>query len=171
MKKLILLSVFTVFAVLSANAQKFALIDMEYICERIPEYVQGTAQLEKLSSQYQTEVEAMAAEVKTLFTDYQDNYAKLSDAQKAQKEEAIVSKEREVAELKRKYFGNDGEMAKQQQQLLGPIEDDVYEAVKQISERNGYSLVLDRASATSVIFASPRIDISDEVLSALGYSN
>lgn len=171
MRKGLLLAVFTVFTVISASAQKFALIDMEYICGKIPEYIQATEELEQLSAELQEEVEAKMKEVQQMYTDYQNNLSKFSDAQKTSKEEEIIKKEREVAELKRQYFGNDGEMAKRQQQLIGPIENDIYEAVKLLSERNEYSLVLDRASATSVMFASPRIDISNDVLSTLGYSN
>ena len=95
----------------------------------------------------------------------------MSAAQKSQKEEAIIAKEKEAAELRKKYFGPEGEMAKKQQALINPIQDKIYEAVKQIAQQNGYDAVVDRSSAQSIIFASPRIDISNEVLSKLGYSN
>ena len=90
---------------------------------------------------------------------------------KTQREEAIVAKEKEAAELRKKYFGPEGEMAKKQEALITPIQDKIYEAVKQISEQKGYAAVVDRGSAQSIIFASPSIDISNEVLSRLGYSN
>ena len=101
---------------------------------------------------------------------YQKNAGNLNASQRTQKEEAIVAKEKEVAELRKKYFGPEGEMAQRQEALIAPIQDKVYEAVKQISQQKSYDVVIDRASATSVIFASPRIDISNEVLSILGYS-
>ena len=91
--------------------------------------------------------------------------------QRTQKEEAIVAKEREAADLRKKYFGPEGEMAQKEEALIAPIQNRIYEAVKQISIQKGYDAVIDRASATSIIFASPRIDISNEVLSKLGYSN
>ena len=94
----------------------------------------------------------------------------MSAAQRNQKEEAIIAKEKEVAELKNKYFGQEGVMAKKQEELMSPIQNNIYEVVKKISLEKGYDAVLDRASATSLIFASPRIDISDEVLRILGYS-
>ena len=95
----------------------------------------------------------------------------MSAAHKSQKEEAIIAKEKEAAELRKKYFGPEGEMAKKQHALINPIQDKIYEAVKQIAQQNGYDAVVDRSSAQSIIFASPRIDISNEVLSKLGYSN
>ena len=56
---------------------------------------------------------------------------------------------------------------------VGPTEvkEILLEAVKSISEGKGYQMVIDRASSANIIFASPRIDISNEVLSKLGYSN
>jgi outer membrane protein len=126
--------------------------------------------LEKLSQQYQKEIEAKAKEAENLYKAYQQTSGSLSDAQRTQKEEAIINKEKETAELKMKYFGPEGEMAKKQNELIAPIEDRIYEAVKQVSLQKGYDAVIDRASASSIIFASPNIDISNEVLLKLGYS-
>ena len=164
MKKAILLSLLFVACVFTASAQKFALIDMEYILKNIPAYEQANTQLNQASQQYQSEVEAKAKEAEALYKEYQKASASLSAAQKTQREEAIVAKEKEAAELGKKYFGPEGA-------LIAPIQDKIYEAVKQISEQKGYAAVVDRGSAQSIIFASPSIDISNEVLSRLGYSN
>ena len=94
----------------------------------------------------------------------------MNASQRTQREEAIVAKEKEAAELRQKYFGPDGEMSKKQEALINPIQDKIYEIVKQISIQKNYDAVIDRASAASIVFASPRIDISNEVLSRLGYS-
>lgn len=169
MKKKLLLLLWCIMGVVSANAQKFALIDMEYILEKIPAYQQANNQLNQLSQRYQKEIDAKAKEAENLYKAYQKNASSLSASQRNQQEEAIVSKEKEMMELRQKYFGPEGEMSKQQDKLISPIEDKIYEAVKQISLQKGYDAVLDRASATGLIFASPRIDISDEVLSKLGY--
>ena len=85
---------------------------------------------------------------------YQKSAGSLNASQRNQKEEAIVAKEKEVAELRKKYFGPEGEMAQKQETLITPIQDKVYEAVKRISQQKGYDAVIDRASATSIIFAS-----------------
>ena len=171
MKKIILLSLCCLAGIFAAQAQKFALIDMEYIMENIPEYQQANNELNAASQQYQKAVEAKAKEAETLYLAYQKASASLSVAQRTQREEAIVAKEKEAAELRKKYFGPEGEMAQKQEALITPIQDKVYEAVKQISVLKGYDAVIDRASASSIIFASPRIDISNEVLARLGYSN
>ena len=169
MKKIILLFV-CLLGMLTVQAQRFALIDMEYIMENIPAYQKANEELNLLSQQYQKAIEAKGKEAETLYVAYQKNAGNLNDSQRTQKEEAIVAKEKEVAELRKKYFGPEGEMAQRQEALIAPIQDKIYEAVKQISQQKSYDVVIDRASATSVIFASPRIDISNEVLSILGYS-
>lgn len=171
MKKSVLFLILLFVVSITASAQKFALIDMEYILKNIPAYELANAQLDKASKQYQSEVEVLGKEAQTLYTNYQSQLKTLSDAQKTKKEEEIVAKEKATAELKRKYFGPEGELAKQRDSSMKPIQDEIYNAVKAIAEQNGYAAIVDRASASSIIFASPRIDISNEVLAKLGYSN
>ena len=154
-----------------ANAQKFALIDMEYILKNIPTYERANEQLNQLSKRWQGEVEAIALEAQTLYKNYQSEAVFLSEEQKTKKEEEIVAKEKEAQELKRKYFGPEGELYKKRESLMAPIQDEIYIAVKEISDAKGYTMVIDRASAASIIYASPKIDISNEVLVKLGYSN
>lgn len=171
MRKTILF-MFLLFAVgITANAQKFALIDMEYILQNIPEYERANEELSQVSKQWQNEVEKVANEAKTLYKNYQSQIASLSEAQRGQREEAIVAKEKSAAELRRKYFGPEGELIKKRESLINPIQDEIYDVVKEIANQKGYAVVADRASASSIIFASPSIDISDEVLTKLGYSN
>jgi outer membrane protein len=93
----------------------------------------------------------------------------LSQEQKKTKQDQIMQKEKEAADLKKKYFGPEGELFKKRESLMSPIQEEIYNAVKEISELRGYSLVLDRASDTAIIFGSPKIDISNEVLDKLGY--
>lgn len=129
------------------------------------------AQLNQVSKKWQAEVDALTEEAQTLYKNYQSEAVFLSTEQKTKKEEEIVAKEKEAAELKKKYFGPEGELFKKRESLMAPIQDEIYNAVKDISDSKGYSLILDRASDTGIIFASPKIDISNEVLTKLGYSN
>ena len=171
MRKSVLLMILLFAVGMTASAQKFALIDMEYILKNIPAYERANEQLNQVSKKWQSEVEKVAEEAQKMFQDYQAKSSTLSAAQKTKTEDAIVAKEKEAAELKRNYFGPEGELAKMRDKLITPIQDDIYEAVKAISQQHGYDMVIDRASATGIIFANPRIDISDEILRKLGYSN
>ena len=143
----------------------------KYAAKQIPSYQQANQQMESLSKQWQSQIEAKANEAKKLYEDYQKSANTLSATQKTSKEEAIVAKEKEAAELRKQYFGPEGELMKKRQELISPIQDAIYNAVKEIATQRGYDAVIDRASAQSMIFASPRIDISNEVLAKLGYSN
>ena len=169
MKKIMLMLVMAVVAV-TANAQKFALMDMEYILKNIPAYERANEQLNQVSKKWQAEVEAINTEATTMYKNYQNEVVFLSQEQKKAKQEQIMQKEKEAADLKKKYFGPEGELFKKRESLMSPIQEEIYHAVKEISDLRGYSLVLDRASDTSIIFGSPKIDISNEVLEKLGYS-
>ncbi|BEG99842.1 OmpH family outer membrane protein [Bacteroides sedimenti] len=171
MKKSILLSVLLFAFSLAASAQRFALIDMEYILKNIPAYERANEQLNQISKRWQSEVETLSKEAETLYKNYQSEAVFLSEEQKKKKESEIVEKEKTAGELKRKYFGPEGELYKKRESLIKPIQDEIYNAVKSIAETKGYAAIIDRASATSIIFASPQIDISNEVLTKLGYSN
>lgn len=170
MKKIMTTYLFA-FMALMVNAQKFALIDMEYIMKNIPAYERANEQLNQVSKKWQAEVEALNTEAGTMYKNYQNEVVFLSQEQKKAKQEAIMKKEKEAGDLKKKYFGPEGELYKKRESLIAPIQEAVYNAVKEISDLRGYSLVLDRASDTGIIFASPKIDISNEVLGCLGYSN
>lgn len=170
MKKIILICLVSIFA-MTANAQKFALVDMEYILKNIPAYERANEQLNQTSKKWQAEVEALNTEASTMYKNYQNEVVFLSKEQKQAKQDAIMAKEKAASELKKKYFGPEGELYKKRESLMGPIQEEVYNAVKEISELRGYSLVLDRASDSGIIFGSPKIDISNEVLQKLGYSN
>ena len=170
MKKVILLSCLLWLCSLTGMAQKFALIDREYILKNIPAYEMTNEQLSQVSQKWQNEVEALQQEAQNMYKNYQSDLVFLSAEMKSQREEEIVKKEQEAQDLKRKYFGPEGELYKKRASLMKPIQDEIYNAVKEISEDKGYQIVWDRASAMSIIFASPKIDISNEVLIKLGYS-
>ena len=174
MRWMMLVALFTIHCSLFTNhavAQKFALVDMDYIFKNIPAYERANEQLNQVSKKWQAEVEAIQIEAQTLYKNYQNEVVFLSQEQKKARQDAIVAKEKEAADLKKKYFGPDGELFKKRSSLMAPIQEEVYNAVKDIADLRGYQLILDRASDQGIIFGSPKVDISNEVLSKLGYSN
>jgi outer membrane protein len=156
-------------ATLGIGAQKFALVDMEYVLKNIPAYERANEQLNQVSKKWQAEVEALNTEATTMYKNYQNEVVFLSQEQKKARQEQIMKKEKAASELKRKYFGPEGELFKKRESLMSPIQEEIYNAVRDISELRGYSLVVDRASNSGIIFGSPKIDISNEVLQKLGY--
>ena len=169
-KVMVLTALFTFhLSVFTAQAQKFALVDMEYILKSIPAYERANEQLSQVSKQWQTEVEALNTEAQTLYKNYQNEVVFLSQEQKKQRQDAIVEKERQAADLKKQYFGPEGELFKKRTALMSPIQEEIYNAVKDVADQRGYQLVLDRASDAGIIFGSSKIDISSEILRKLGY--
>ena len=169
-KKAIICVICAVFGTLTMQAQKFALIDMDYVLKNVPAYERANEQLSQVSKKWQAEVDALTTEAQTLYKNYQNELVFLSAEQKKTRQDAIMEKEKQAAELKRKYFGPEGELFKKRTSLMAPIQDEIYNAVKDIADLRGYQLVLDRASDAGIIFGSPKIDISNEVLQKLGYS-
>ncbi len=170
MKKLIISLALAMTAVLGASAQKFALVDMDYILRNVPSYEMANEQLNQVSQRWEREVTELSKEAETMYKNYQSEMIFLTDDQKKSREEELVAKEKQVTDLRYKYFGPEGELFKKRQSLMKPIQEDVYNAVKAVSEEKGYQVIFDRASSQSIVFASPKIDVSNEVLAKLGYS-
>ncbi len=170
MKKVLsVIGLFMIVTVGNGYAQKYALIDMEYILGKIPAYENSNRQLENSSKEWQSEVDKASKEVEEMYKKYQADLVFLTGEAKTKRENEIVAKENAINELRNKYFGPQGELFQRRQAFMKPLQDNIYEAVKEIATVNGYLLVLDRASANAIIFASPSIDISDQVLRRLGY--
>ncbi|WP_278832940.1 OmpH family outer membrane protein [Porphyromonas cangingivalis] len=172
MKRLLLtiaLLMGSLFGVAQAQNANYALIDMQYLSSKLPAYKKATEQLKEMTEKWEKEINAYREEAKKMYISYQKDMARLSSQAKVEREDAIVNVEERVRQLQQKYFGPKGELAKKQEELIKPIQDNIYEAVKLISARRGYLMVLDRASVTGIIFADPKADISNDVLAVLGY--
>jgi len=173
MKKLIVLAVVSVFAILPtmAQQQRFAFVDTEYILNNIPAYRSAQAQIDRMSADWQREIEAIFAEVENLYKTYQAERVMLSEDMRRRREEEIVNKEQSVRDLQRKYYGPDGELVKRQQELMKPIQDEVYKAIREMAVEGGFTAIFDTSADASILYANPRQDRSDEILERLGYKN
>jgi outer membrane protein len=170
MRKLILLLSLFLSLSFAGNAQKFAIVDMEYIMKNIPAFETANEQLNQISKKWQSEVEAQMLEVQNMYKNYQTELVFLSQDMKVKREEEIIAKEKAAQELKKNYFGTEGELFKKRQSLMKPIQDEVYAAIQEISKDKDLGLVFDKTSSMNMIFVSPKLDISDQVLQKLGYS-
>ncbi len=170
MKRIILIISILVLGSFAASAQKFAMVDMEYIMKNVPSFEMANEQLNQLSQRWQKEIEAKSKEAENLYQSYLADKVFLTEEQIKKREQEVVAKEKEVTDLRAKYFGPEGELSKKRETLLKPIQDDVYEAVKKVAKERGLQAVFDRASASDIIFATPQIDVSNDVLAKLGYA-
>ncbi|MBN2522048.1 MAG: OmpH family outer membrane protein [Bacteroidales bacterium] len=171
MKKAITTLALAALAISFSLAQKFAFVDTDYVLNNIPSYKAAENELDKLSKQYENEVSAMFENIDKMYREYQAEKVLLTDEIKSKREEEIITKEREAKKLQNDYFGQEGLLFKKRQELIKPIQDEVYGAVKEIANENGYAVIFDSASGPTMLYTNPRYDISDEVLQRLGYKN
>jgi len=169
MKKLVVTFAAVLALLGTSSAQKFAFIDSEYILENIPAFTAAQEQLDQLSSQYQKELESMHAEIEQMYSDYQAESVLLSDDMKRKREDVIITKEKSYKQLQSKYFGPSGDLFKKRQSLVKPIQDDIFNAVQEISNEGSYAVIFDKAGGTTLFFTNPKFDLSDQVLQKLGY--
>jgi outer membrane protein len=169
MKKLFLTLSIVLFISVASFAQKFAYVDTEYILGQIPEYKAAQAELDKTSVQWQKEIEAKYTEIDKMYKAYQAEQILLTDEMKKKREADIIAKEKEAKDLQKQRFGVDGELFKKRQELVKPIQDKVYNAVKSVAEKNGYAVIFDRSGDMTMLYANSKNDKSDAVLELMGY--
>ena len=168
MKKILV--IFTlVLAASTLSAQKFAYVDTEYILSQIPEYKSAQSELDKVSVQWQKEIEAKYAEIDKMYKAYQAEQILLTEEMKRKREADIIAKEKEAKELQKQRFGVDGDLFKKRQELVKPIQDKVYSAVKAVATKGNYSIIFDRSSDLTMLYTNAKLDKSNKVLEQMGY--
>lgn len=153
----------------NVSAQKFAYVDTKYILENISEYKSAQEQLNKISIEWQKEIETRYAEIDKLYKSFQAEQILLTAEMKRKREDEIVNKERSAKNLQKKRFGVDGDLYKKRQELIKPIQDKVYAAIKDIAVTGNYALILDKAGELSILYSDPKYDKSEDVLNKMGY--
>jgi outer membrane protein len=169
MKKVLLVLAFMFFTAAGALAQRFAYVDTEYILKHIPEYNSAQKQLDALSQQWQKETDARFAEIEKLYQAYQADQPLLTADMRKRRENEIVEKERQAKEFQNTKFGFEGDLYKERIRLVKPIQDRVATAVQAVAENLQLDLILDKNSEVTLLYASPRLDKSNDVITRLGY--
>ncbi|MBQ7697552.1 MAG: OmpH family outer membrane protein [Paludibacteraceae bacterium] len=170
MKRVLIGLITMMFFTLPMAAKDFsvAYVDLQYILKNLPSYESANEQLTLISKRWQKEVTDLEQEAKVLVANYQTEQIFLSEAMRKQREQEILDKEKQAQELKRKYFGEAGELNKKREALLKPIQDEIYTAIQEIAMQKGYQVVKDRSADPSLIYMANKLDISDQVLNKLG---
>jgi len=170
MRKIISLLAISVFvATSSLFAQKYAFVDTEYILSNIPSYKAAQDELEKLAEEWKAEVETKYNEIDKMYRSYQAEKVLLSQDIKAKREEEIIEKEREAKKLQNEYFGQEGLLYKKREEKIKPIQEEIYSAIEELSNERGYAIIFDTSSGPTILYSNPRYDVSDDVLTRLGY--
>ena len=168
MKKFVLTGfVFATFTV-SLFAQKYAYIDSEYILGSMPTYVEAQAELDRLSVEWQKEIEAKFKKIDEMYRKYQQEAVILPDETKVKRQNEIINAENEAKDLQKKRFGTDGDLFKKREELMKPIQDRVFTAVEEYAREKNYAFVFDKAGVMTIIYADSKFDINNEILAKLG---
>lgn len=167
--KILLVSICLIAMSTSAFAQKYCYVNTEYILENIPEYKSAQQQLDQISIQWQKEIEARYTVIDKLYKDYQADQILLTEDMRKKREAEIVAKEKEVKDLQKQRFGVDGDLFKKKQEIVKPIQDKIYNAIKKMATDQSYAVVFDKSSGLTMLYANPKYDKSDEILLHMGY--
>jgi len=173
MKKFLVTLSFVAFAfsISFAQSQKFAYVDSDYILNKIPTYKAAQDQLDQISADWQKEIEVIYADIDKMYKNFQAEKVLLTEDLKTKRENEIIAKEKEAKDLQKKRFGKDGDLFKKRQELVKPIQDDVFNAVKQIATEGGYAVIFDTAGSLTMLYTDAKFDKSDDVLKKLGFKN
>jgi outer membrane protein len=152
----------------TAHAQRYAVIDMNYILNKLPEYKAAQQKLDEFSAQWQQEIDSQSATLDKMYKDYDAEKVMLSDDLRKKREDEIFNADKDLRDLQRKRFGYEGDLFKKRQELIKPIQDKVYTAVQKLAASKLYDFILDKSDGITVIFADPKLDKSDDVLKELG---
>ena len=169
MKKLILSLIAVVSATGFSVAQKTAYVDLDYILANVPEYKKAQDELDKIAAQWQKEIELKFAEVDKLYKAFQAEEILLTDEMKKKREAEIVAKEKEAKDLQKQRFGVDGDLFKKRQEMVKPIQDKVYNAIKALCEKEQIMIMFNKSADMNILYSNAKYDRSDAVLESMGY--
>lgn len=165
--RLLIVLIFT--AVCSmATAQKYAVVNTDYVLKSLPEYSSAQKRLDRYVADWQKELADKAAEIESMRADYEQESYLLPENLKKRRQEEIHAKEQEIRALQQQYFGAGGDLDKRRAELLKPVQDRVYSVIERLAGEKNYAIVFDKAGSATVLFASKKYDISDDVLEQLG---
>jgi outer membrane protein len=171
-KKFYLLLALSVFTFLGVQAQsRYAVINTKYILDKIPEYKEADKKLKALGDQWQAEIDEKQMVLDKMYKNYEAEQFMLSDDLKKKREDELFIKEKELRDLQKKRFGYEGDLFKERQKLVKPIQDKVYNVVQKMAIARSYDFILDKSEGITIIFADPKLDKSDDVLKELGINN
>ncbi|MCK9404051.1 MAG: OmpH family outer membrane protein [Chitinophagaceae bacterium] len=172
MKKTLLFSILFFGLAMATNAQaRYAIIDTRYILNKIPEYREADKKLALIGEQWQKEIDDKQASIDKMYKNYEAEQFMLTDELKKKREDELFVREKEIRELQKRRFGYEGDLFKERQKMVKPIQDKVFNAVQKIAIAKAYDFVLDKSEGITIIFADPKLDKSEEVLKELGIKN
>ncbi|MDX2062975.1 MAG: OmpH family outer membrane protein [Bacteroidia bacterium] len=148
--------------------QRIGYVDTEYILAQLPDYKAAQEEIERQSKRWQEQLDGLYAEIEDLYRKYREEEVLLSEAIKQQRQDEILEKEKAAKEFQRKYFGYEGELFKQREEKVKPVQERVFKAVEELAAEKKLDFIFDRAGDVTLLYANPGYDYSKLVLEKLG---
>ncbi len=148
--------------------QKIGYVDTEYILNKMPEYATVQKKLDKLEQKWRKDIQEQQEKVKKLEREFKARELLYTDAERTRKQNAIEEARKQVEQLRRRYFGPEGELYSRQKDLMRPIQERILKATESVATADGYDYVVDRKGETLFLYAREEHDLSDRVLRELG---
>lgn len=168
MKKLSITLGLALFLSTFTFAQRFAYVDVNEILNSLPDYQSAQQELDKQAATWRQDIAQKYDEIKGMYNRYQAEQVLLNDDQRAEREETIMAKEKEVREFQKNKFGPDGALFQRRQELVQPIQDKVYGAIESYAESNSYDFIFDKGGNAGMIFTNAKFDLTEEIMKVLG---
>lgn len=165
--KFILLLAVTVSAQISFS-QKFAYVDSKYILAHMPEYMAAQKQINELSAEWQAQVEQKYTSIEQLEKSFQAERILLTEEMKKKREADITERREEAKQYQKSKFGVDGDLFKKREELIAPIQEQIFQGIEDIASQSQYMVVFDKANHSNLLYTNPKHDISDKVLKKMG---
>lgn len=165
---LVLAFVAICFASTEAFSQRIAFVNTKYILDQMPDYEAAQKELDKVSKQWQDEIDERHVQIKRMRESYNAEAILLTEAMKNSRLEEVDGREREARDLQRRRFGPNGDLFKKRQELIQPIQDRVYTAIKEVAGTSYVAIFDVGGQSSNLLFASEKYDKSDSVLRKLG---
>jgi outer membrane protein len=150
------------------NAQTYAFIDSDYILKNVPEYVEAKERLDKMAERWTKEIEERYEVIKSKKASFDREEVLLPKEEKEKRKTEIEKLEKDAIDLQTQHFGSDGDYFQKRQELVKPIQDRVFTAMKKVAKREGYSFVFDKSNQSNLVYAEKEFDMSDSVLEEMG---
>jgi outer membrane protein len=155
------------FVIPSSAQMKIGYINSEAIMQQLPEAQDAQKQLDALSTDWQTELTKMQTDLQHRFEDYDKKKLVMSDKRRAEIEKELQDLEKKMVDYRTAKFGANGELFSKQNELMKPVQDKLFKAVKDIADEGGYDYVFDKSSTTLLMYSNEKNDLTSKVLAKL----
>lgn len=170
--KTLILSIALFFLGVNANeslAQKFAYIDSDYVLLHMPDFAAAQQELNTYAMEWQAEIESKLEAADRLEVAYRAERVLLTKEMRQKREQDITAKRAQAKEMQKQKFGVEGELFQKRQELIEPIQQQIFEELKSIASSSGYMVIFDKSNQSNMLYTNPKYDISDRLIKKLGY--